>query len=86
METARRERKAEEPENGSAADLESPEVSTARGEFSESYPPGGGKVGVVHRCRRRELDRPIVAKNGLTSPERRGLTASAQPLKRNATA
>ena len=35
---------------------------------------------------RRESDSPIVVKNGLTSPERRGLTVSAQLLKQHATA
>ena len=41
-------------------------------------PADGGKVGVVHRPSRRKSDGPIVAGKGLTSPERRGPTASAQ--------
>ena len=44
------------------------------------------KVGVVHRPSRRKSDGPIVAGKGLTSPEPRGPTVSAQLLKQNATA
>jgi hypothetical protein len=49
-------------------------------------PAVGDKVGVVHRCRRRESDGPIVVKNGLTRAERRRSTVSVQPSKPNATA
>ena len=49
-------------------------------------PAAGSKVGVDHRACRRESDGLIVAGKGLTSPEPRGLTVSAQLLKPHATA
>ena len=49
-------------------------------------PAEGGKVGVVHRSHRRKSDGLIVAGKGLTSPEPRGPTVSAQLLKPHATA